>query len=215
MPILAARALFFGVEHEPRLHLPADAAQRRRCQHALGRAADAEIDVDAGFVRIGSMDHAGDIAVGNQADRGAGLAHRANQIGVARAIKDHRRDRLRFDTFGLGEVDDVVLGGRVEIDDALRIARADGNLVHVDSGACRRVPSCAMASVAMAPGMFLAQSVVPSSGSTAMSTLGPDPVPTFSPMNSIGASTISPSPITTVPSMVSALNSRRMASTAA
>src|ERR1700722_2102286 len=72
-----------------------------------------------------------------------------------------------------------------------------------------------MASVAMAPGMFLAQSVVPSSGSTAMSTLGPAMVPTFSPMNSIGASSISPSPITTVPSIGSLPSSRRMASTAA
>ena len=72
-----------------------------------------------------------------------------------------------------------------------------------------------MASVAIAPGMFLAQSVVPSSGSTAMSTLGPLLLPTFSPMNSIGASSSSPSPITTVPSIGSLLSSRRMASTAA
>src|ERR1700722_2768712 len=72
-----------------------------------------------------------------------------------------------------------------------------------------------MASVAMAPGMFLAHKVVPSSGSTAMSTLGPAMVPTFSPMNSIGASSISPSPITTVPSIGSLPSSRRMASTAA
>src|SRR3984893_11968104 len=72
-----------------------------------------------------------------------------------------------------------------------------------------------MASVAMAPGMFLAHNVVPSSGSTAMSTFGPVMVPTFSPMNSIGASSISPSPITTVPSTSSLPSSRRMASTAA
>src|SRR5580704_10163374 len=72
-----------------------------------------------------------------------------------------------------------------------------------------------MASVAMAPGMFLAHNVVPSSGSTAMSTLGPAMVPTFSPMKSIGASSISPSPITTVPSIGKLPSSRRMASTAA
>src|ERR1700732_3073612 len=72
-----------------------------------------------------------------------------------------------------------------------------------------------MARVAMAPGMFLAHSVVPSSGSTAMSTLKPAWVPTFSPMNSIGASSISPSPITTVPSIGRLPSSRRMASTAA
>ena len=39
--------------------------------------------------------------------------------------------------------------------------------------------------------------------------------PTFSPMNSIGASSRSPSPITTVPSIGSLLSSRRIASTAA
>ena len=48
-----------------------------------------------------------------------------------------------------------------------------------------------------------------------MSTFGPAMVPTFSPMNSIGASSISPSPITTVPSIGSLASSRRMASTAA
>ena len=126
-----------------RLHLPADAAQRGRRQHALGRAADAEIDVDAGFVGIGGVDDAGDIAIADQADRGTGLAHRPNQIGVARAIKDHRRDRLRFDALGLGEVDDVVLGGRVEIDHAFRIAGTDGDLVcrcRGHAAACRAGP---------------------------------------------------------------------------
>src|SRR5215470_16835216 len=72
-----------------------------------------------------------------------------------------------------------------------------------------------MAMVAIAPGMFLAHSVVPSSGSTAMSTSGPCLLPTFSPMNSMGASSRSPSPITIVPLMGSLLSSRRMASTAA
>src|SRR5512138_3510677 len=69
--------------------------------------------------------------------------------------------------------------------------------------------------VAIAPGMFLAHSVVPSNGSTAISTWGPAFSPTFSPMNSIGASSRSPSPITMVPSIGSLLSSRRIASTAA
>src|ERR1700682_5911012 len=69
--------------------------------------------------------------------------------------------------------------------------------------------------VAIAPGIFFAHSVVPSSGSTAISTFGPAFNPTFSPMNSIGASSRSPSPITIVPSIGSLLSSRRIASTAA
>ncbi len=51
----------------------------------------------------------------------------------------------------------------------------------------------------MESGWFLAQSVVPSSGSTAMSTSGPSPAPTSSPMKSIGASSRSPSPMTMRP----------------
>ena len=46
---------------------------------------------------------------------------------------------------------------------------------------------------------------MPSSGSTAMSISSP-PVPTFSPMKSIGASSRSPSPMTMVPSMSTSLN---------
>ena len=57
------------------------------------------------------------------------------------------------------------------------------------------------ASTASAFGPALAVMVVPSSGSSAMSIFGPVPCapPTFSPMNSMGASSRSPSPITTVP----------------
>ena len=49
--------------------------------------------------------------------------------------------------------------------------------------------------------MPLAASVVPSIGSTATSHSGPVPSPTCSPLNSIGALSFSPSPITTTPRM--------------
>src|SRR4051812_48675896 len=64
-------------------------------------------------------------------------------------------------------------------------------------------------------GMPLAVSVVPSSGSTAMSASGGVPSPMRSPLKSIGASSFSPSPITTTPSMWTVSSTRRMASTAA
>jgi hypothetical protein len=54
------------------LHLAADAAQRRRRQHAFGRAAGPDIHVDAGIVWIGAMDDTRDIAVGDEANRRAG-----------------------------------------------------------------------------------------------------------------------------------------------
>jgi hypothetical protein len=72
-----------------------------------------------------------------------------------------------------------------------------------------------MASTQMESGWFLAHSVVPSKGSTAMSTSGPSPAPTSSPMKSIGASSRSPSPITMRPPMWTFSSSSRMPSTAA
>jgi hypothetical protein len=63
--------------------------------------------------------------------------------------------------------------------------------------------------------MPLAQSRVPSIGSTATSTAGPVPSPTSSPLNSIGAWSFSPSPMTTTPRMDTELISVRIAWTAA
>ena len=63
--------------------------------------------------------------------------------------------------------------------------------------------------------MPLAHSLVPSIGSTATSTAGPVPSPTSSPLNSIGALSFSPSPITTTPRIDTELMSVRIACTAA
>ena len=68
---------------------------------------------------------------------------------------------------------------------------------------------------AIAFGMPRAVSRVPSSGSTATSTSGPEPSPTSSPLNSIGASSFSPSPMTTVPRIATVSSMSRIASTAA
>src|ERR1700761_6923719 len=76
------------------------------------------------------------------------------------------------------------------------------------------VPGSAIAITASAFDIALAVRVVPSKGSSAMSTANP-PCPTFSPMNSMGASSRSPSPITTVPSIGRTLKAARIASTAA
>ena len=60
-----------------------------------------------------------------------------------------------------------------------------------------------------------AVSDVPSIGSTATSHCGPEPLPTCSPLNSIGAASFSPSPMTIVPSKLTVVRNARMASTAA
>ncbi len=67
----------------------------------------------------------------------------------------------------------------------------------------------------MALGMPLAARVVPSIGSTATSASAPVPSPTRSPLNSIGASSFSPSPMTTTPFIDTLPISWRMALTAA
>src|SRR5260221_12810195 len=64
-------ALFFGVEHEPTLHLAADAAQRRGGQHSFGRSANAYINVDAGVGGIGGGGYTPDRAPAGETDPGA------------------------------------------------------------------------------------------------------------------------------------------------
>ena len=63
------------------------------------------------------------------------------------------------------------------------------------------VPRSLSAITAIAPGRPSEVRVVPSIGSTAMSIAGAEPSPISSPLNSIGASSFSPSPITTTPSI--------------
>src|SRR6476620_11309598 len=77
------------------------------------------------------------------------------------------------------------------------------------------VPRSATAITASAFGMPLDIRVVPSIGSTATSQRGPVPSPTSSPVYSIGASSFSPSPITTTPRIETVPMRVRMASTAA
>ena len=76
-------------------------------------------------------------------------------------------------------------------------------------------PRPATASTETAFGMPLAHSRVPSIGSTATSQAGPVPSPTSSPLNSIGAWSFSPSPMTTTPCIETELISIRIAFTAA
>ena len=78
------------------------------------------------------------------------------------------------------------------------------------------MPGSPNAIVASAPGRPFAQKDVPSRGSTATSKSGPpSPRPTTSPLNSMGASSFSPSPMTTVPCPGACARMRRIASVAA
>ena len=77
------------------------------------------------------------------------------------------------------------------------------------------VPRSETAITEIALGIPSAVRRVPSSGSTATSTSGPMPPPTCSPLKSIGASSFSPSPITTMPRIDTVSSISRIASTAA
>src|ERR1035441_9145560 len=76
-------------------------------------------------------------------------------------------------------------------------------------------PRFATASTEIAFDMPLAHSRVPSMGSTATSQAAPVPSPTSSPLNSIGALSFSPSPMTTTPRIDTELIIIRIALTAA
>ena len=132
--LVGAFALLLAVEDQPALHLAADAAQRGRRQHAFGRAAGADIHVDAGIVGIGAMDHARHVAVGDQAHRGPGAADGGNDIGVARTVEHQHGDRGGIDALRLGQPANIVGGRRVELDDALVVTGTDRDLLHVDVG---------------------------------------------------------------------------------
>src|SRR5580704_9066755 len=93
IPIRATRSRFSSVS-----------ITRRVCiWPPMRRTADAEENIDAGFFRIGGVDDASHVAVADQAHRGARFAHGGDQVGVARAIEDHRSQVFGPHSFGLGQ----------------------------------------------------------------------------------------------------------------
>ena len=128
--------------------------------------------IDAGF-RLGGGDGGGHIAVADQADARAGLAHFLDERLMARPDKnDHRKI---FDSAALRLGQRLEIFGRrlVEIDDALA-GRSGRDLFHVGIGAMKQVAAIRHGDAPpSALGPPVAQMVVPSSGSSAMSTLGP------------------------------------------
>ena len=210
------RTAAFGVV--PRRELaeddPAQALQRARGDDALRRPPDAQHQVDPGAVPRGH-DGAGHIAVGDQVDPGAGGPDLGDQLGVPGAIQDHHGDVLRGTALAPGHGPDVGGGGRVEVDHAGRLGPGD-QLGHVEDG--RRVVHGTAARHGQDRDRVrhaVGDSRVPSIGSTATSQAAPVPSPTSSPLNSIGAWSFSPSPMTTTPCIETELISIRIAFTAA
>jgi hypothetical protein len=84
--MVAARSSSLRGQSRP--WIAAHALERRGGDDALGRAADAEQDVDAGVGPRGG-DRTGDVAVTDEADAGAGLADLGDELVVAGPVEDH------------------------------------------------------------------------------------------------------------------------------
>src|SRR5690606_17764465 len=76
---------------EPGVQRPTHALERAGGHDPLRRAADAHQHVHVGLLP-GGADRAGDVAVGDELDPGAGLAYLLHEFGVARAVQDAYRD---------------------------------------------------------------------------------------------------------------------------
>ena len=128
-----AGALALVPEQQPAHHPAAYAAQRGGGEDSLRRAAGAEIDVDAG-VAARSGDDPGHVAVLDQADARPRRADGGDQRFVARAVEDAGDDVADAYALGLRQRGEVRRRFAVEVDDVLRQAAADGDLVHIDVG---------------------------------------------------------------------------------
>src|SRR5262245_50639202 len=77
------------------------------------------------------MDHARHVAITDQADGGASLAHRGDDVGMTWPVEQEGGDFGWPDALGSRQIYDVFVGRRVEIDRTLRITGPDGDLLHV------------------------------------------------------------------------------------
>ena len=118
--LLRAGALVVVAEQELAHHLPAHALQRGGGQHALRRAARAHVDVDAGLRRLGAVDHARHVAVGDQPDPRAGGADLGDQLLVPRPLEHADHHPLGAGALGACERRDALGRGHVEADAAPR-----------------------------------------------------------------------------------------------
>jgi hypothetical protein len=81
--------------YETALHLTTDAGERRGRQHPFRRTAKAEIHVYSRLLRFGYVDHAGNVAVADQPERGACLTHLLDQLAVTGPCVRNLREELR------------------------------------------------------------------------------------------------------------------------
>ena len=198
-----------------RLDRAAHALERAGGDDALGRTADAHQHVHVGAVP-GGADRAGDVAVADERIRAPAAAYLVDQLGVPGPVQDADGDVGDAGPLGLGDAAQILGDARVDVDHVGAV-RADRDLLHVEDGARvehraafghrqhrHRIRACPCSSASCRR-----------SGRPRRPPRARVPSPTSSPLNSIGALSFSPSPITTTPRIWIELISLRMASTAA
>src|SRR5207237_8787058 len=109
------------------------------------------------------------------------VADLIDQLLVAGAVEDHDRQVAHVAPQRIGDDPQVSSTGRSRSTLPFAGGPTTSFSMYV-SGACSRPPGSDTAMTAIALGRPLATGLVPSSGSTAMSTSGPSPRPTFSPI---------------------------------
>ena len=190
-----------SVRPEPALDDAVEALHRAGGDDALRGAADAEQQVDAGAL-AGGHDRAGHVAVGDELDPGAGGADLVDQLLVARPVEHDDGDVL-----GLGCPWPWRPGGcsRRRGSGCRRRRRPPARS---PASPCRTPPTGRTSSPAGRPRARRSRWPCPWRrawcrrwGRRRRRTAGPSPSPTSSPLNSIGALSFSPSPMTTVPRM--------------
>jgi putative transposase len=117
MPILAARSRFSMVS-STRRHCICPPMQRSAAAASTPSGAPPmPINIDTGYLRLDSIDDAGNVAVCDETHCGADTAHRGNHIGMTRPIQDQGGDVGRVHILGLGEGKDILGHLRIEVHD--------------------------------------------------------------------------------------------------
>ena len=161
----------------------------------------------------GRGDAGGEVAVADQPDARARLADLGDQALVARPVEHDDHEVVDLAVERLGDGLQVLLHGGVDVDLAPWRTGPPRACPCRCRGRSGGRPSPTRPARRWRWGRRWRRGSCPRGGRRRCPPRSP-PLPTFSPMNSIGASSRSPSPMTMVPSMSTVSMSLRMASTA-
>ena len=188
---------------------------RRRRDDSLGRAADAPQQIHRRVVadREHRRRH---VAVQDQPNAGAGVADLAHRIVVSLAVEHHDHHVADVDVLALGDQLErlAAAAGRGRAGRRSRGRRPSSPCTRTDPGRTSR-PARRARSPRSRSASRARSAASPRADRRRCRPSAGLPSPICSPLNSIGASSFSPSPITTTPSIDTVSSTLRIASTAA